>query len=516
MGARANSDRRSFLKAVAAAAAGAIGLLGLRRVFADGPGESRPAASGALPGTGEGKPDYLAAVRSHLDRIIASGTDRYGPVQTPMWMASLDTRTGAYPQDAVHPKVGKRAYRDILAPKGCTLYWDQPELVAAYAITKITADEWYAKAADAYVQSFLRKCVRADGLFEWGNHVYYDAFTDKLVHLQGGDHETRPIPPAWEAFWKLSPQAAEREIRLVAKLHVFDPVTGGFNRHADGKKGCAFLESGGIITETLCWLSRKTGDKAPADLALRVARFSFEHRGEKTGLLENNPTVSRWDKFAATTEVGVWAGSLLRAQDYTGVEEFGRMARQAVLAYLKYGWDEKAGRYLGQLKVADGVSAFAAENKRLPETNAPGLYADPWNAYFPTHDYPMALAETCVTLYDRTKEREFLQAIERWAGVLKEEKLPAQTRDGHGGYAELFGRGIHFLCRAAEATGDRAYRKQAHELARLAMDSLFAEGMFRSHTGEDRYDALDGVGYLLLALIRLQTGKAPDYMGFGF
>jgi len=38
---------------------------------------------------------------------------------------------------------------------------------------------------------------------------------------------------------------------------------------------------------------------------------------------------------------------------------------------------------------------------------------------------------------------------------------------------------------------------------------------FRSHAGEDRYDAVDGVGYLLLALIYLETSKKPDYLGFG-
>jgi hypothetical protein len=40
--------------------------------------------------------------------------------------------------------------------------------------------------------------------------------------------------------------------------------------------------------------------------------------------------------------------------------------------------------------------------------------------------------------------------------------------------------------------------------------------MFRGHAGEDRYDAVDGVGYLLLSLLYLETGKRADYLGFGF
>ena len=48
------------------------------------------------------------------------------------------------------------------------------------------------------------------------------------------------------------------------------------------------------------------------------------------------------------------------------------------------------------------------------------------------------------------------------------------------------------------------------------MEVLFDDGMFRGHPGEHRYDAVDGVGYLLLALIALETGQEPDLMGSGW
>jgi hypothetical protein len=40
--------------------------------------------------------------------------------------------------------------------------------------------------------------------------------------------------------------------------------------------------------------------------------------------------------------------------------------------------------------------------------------------------------------------------------------------------------------------------------------------MFRSHPGEDRADAVDGLGILFLALAELETGAAPRLLGFAF
>jgi len=462
--------------------------------------------------------DYLGRVRDHLDAVLSDGTDHYGPRTTAMWVASLDTQARTYPVD--HPKAGagQRVYRDIDTPFGSAIYWDQPALVAAHALSRATGDDRYAQAADAYVRDFLAVGIAESGLFEWGNHVYYDVFTDEITRFHGGPHEMRPIPPAWELFWRVSPAATERQIRAAGRLHLFDFETGGFNRHADGQAGCAFLETGGILAEMLCWLGRRAGDTTLYDTALRIANYSFSHRNPATGLLENNPTETRWDKFMCTTEVGVWAGSLLRAAEYSGWSEFMQMARDAVAAYLRYGYDADARRYYGKLQVADGEHVLSAPDD-VPGLNRfyqPATYADPWNAYFPTHDYPIALAETCAALYRLTGEAQFAEAIDRWAGVLRETPPPVETADGHREYAELYGRDIHFLLRAADATGNAAYQAQAAALADQAIDRLFAHGMFRTHAGEDRTDAVDGIGYLLLALLYLQTGEPADYLGFGY
>jgi hypothetical protein len=433
-----------------------------------------------------------------------------------MWMASLDLATMDYPKSQPIARAGRRVYRDIASPFGSNIYWDVPQLVASEAISALTGERQYKEAVDSYVRSFLRRCIDEHGVFEWGNHRYYDAYADKPAHFSGGPHEMRPIPPCWEVFWRIDPKATERQIRQISIRHVFDPKTGGFNRHDDSKPGHAFLEAGGILAESLAWLYAKTKDAWLADTAQKIAEFSFRHRGPETGLVENNPTQDRWDKYVCTTEIGLWAGSLLRAADLTGRVEFEKMAGDAVKSYLKYGYDRATRRYFGQLRVADGTPVLRDNPIPGHEEYFPGNHADVWNANFPSHDYPMALATTCVELFRRTKADPFGEAIERWVGALQEQPVPKTASNGRGAYAELFGRSIQFLLDAATVTGNARYRETASSLAADARKILFVNGMFRGHAGEDRYDAVDGVGFLLLALYSLDTGERPDYLGFGF
>jgi hypothetical protein len=471
---------------------------------------------------------YLTPVQAHLTKLIEDGTDIYGPVKTPMWMASLDTKTGRYP-DQPRARIGQRVYREIAAPNGSTIYWDQPEFVAAYALTGITGNMKFKKAVDDYIKSFLERGIDENGLWEWGNHRYYDAFTDKFVRFGGGPHEIRPMTPAWEIFWRIAPEATEREIRMIGKRHVIEPATGMFNRHDDGKKGDAFVEAGSVFVESLCWLSKKKDDRSLLDLALKIARFSYVNRSSITGLVENQSTQERWDKFVSTTEIALWAGSLMRSSDMTGNQELFQMADACMTAYLKYGYDAKAGEYYGQVRVRDGeppiikpktgdISGnyrYKHDGSKSGDNDMPEHHSDMWNALFPWHDYPMVFAETCVELYRRTKAPQYKEAVERWVGVVKKHPAPTTALDGRGAYAELFGRAIQFLTNAGATFNRPEYTAEARKLADASIDTLFAHGMFRSHASEERYDSVDGVGYLLLALIYLETGKKPDYLGFG-
>ncbi len=452
---------------------------------------------------------FLPLVRSHLDRVIERAAARFGPDPCAMWMSSLHVPSGdPAPEADRSDNFRKRAYRSIHAPDGCSLYWDLPLLSVCRAVTGRTGDSRYAAAADAYVRAFLDRCIARTGVPLWGNHYFWDPHAPGVRKFHGDEppelvdpadedgelHETRPLRPDWDALWRVDADRTATCIRAIAYGHLFDPEAGGFNRHADRQAGHAFLEAGGILAESLCWLARRAGDAAAADQALRVARFSWSFRGEATDLPPVSPLIERWDRHACTTEVGLWARCLLRCADLTGREEFADIAARAAAAYLRFGWDAAAGRYYGKLSVADGAPVLGAgETPYQPDD-----YADPWEPLFPRHDYPMALAEACVDLHERTGDARFAEGVRRWTAVVAD-GMPA--RDGRGAYAEHYGRCIHFLLRAARTLDDEQVAAQARKLADEACDVLRVGEMFRTHPGEDRCDAVDGAGVLFAALL---------------
>ena len=445
---------------------------------------------------------YLPKIASHLDRL----TDAAAELDPPMWPSVLDVRTGRYPDGDHAPQ---RVYRLIGAPRGSTLYWDQPSLVAAFALSERTAAPRYARSADAYVRSFLDLCVAPTGMFRWGNHAYYDVLERKVVEFHNGYHELRPITPAWDVFWRHAPERTAGYIRAMGGRHVYDPTTGGFNRHDDGRKAHAFLEAGGILAESLAWLYGKTGDEKLADLALRIARYSYGHRDPTTGLVKNEPDMGRWDAKVATTEVGVWAHCLLRAGAYTSNDEFVEMARNVARAYLEHGYDGATGRYFGQVAVTTGEPVDPDEPGYWPRR-----YSEPWGTdQWPTHDYPMPLAEACLSLYALTGEQAFLDAVHRWARVAVESS-PGRT--GDWAYADSYGRCVHFLARAGLQLGEERFMDAAAALADEAVNRLCENGMFQGYPDSHLYESVDGVGCLLLGLLLLETRQEPDPRGLGF
>lgn len=360
--------------------------------------------------------DYVKLVEEHLtvlQRAILKPSN-------PMWPSVVDAATGQCPADADPPG---RVYRKIGAPRGSTLYWDQPTVVAAHAVAALTGHTRYAESADAYIRAFLNRCVGEDGMFRWGNHIYYDIFGETVITFPGY-HELRPLTPAWDLFGRLAPEATVRYLRTMTRRHVYDAGSGGFNRHDDGRRGHAFLEAGGVLVETLAWLYRDTGLADDLDLARRIAGYSFGHRNASTGLLPNEPDHGRWDSQVCTSEVGLGAACLLRASDLAGDPALVDMAREAVQAWLMHAWNSAAGRYVGQVAIATGKAT-------TPERPGywPGAWSDPWNTnQWPTHDYPIELAEACLDLYSRAGDEAFVEAVRRWGRIVVETRPDANRK----------------------------------------------------------------------------------------
>ena len=480
------------------------------------------------------KPDTsrrsVPLIESHYRNILERGLDSYGPRKTPLWLASIDIHKGGQFEPA--PENSRRTYRTIHAPRGSTLYWDQPLAAFAVWLSGHTGETGPGEAAKAYVREMFSCCIdEHTGMLEWGNHLYYDVFEDRAANIYEPYHEIRPMTPAWGLLWQVDARAAERALRAAVEGHVRDWETGLFNRHArtgadrsqvESGDPMPFLAAGASLVESLAWLSAREVDDAAVlqQKALAIARYSFDNRDPGTGLVPTQPFVQRWDSKVATTETGLWAAALLRSWRLTGVEEFRQMAREALLAYLETGWDGEAERYYGMLQLTDG----APRAERTTEWQ-PGLHSDVWEPLFPSHDYPMAFAEACLTLWEIERDERFALCARRWIEQIRAQMPPRYPRDSitdselqRGAFAESYGRAIHFLVRAADVLDEPAAKGLAREIADDAVAELWVEeaGMFRTHPGEDRTDAVDGLGYLFAALIYLETGEEPDLGGMAF
>lgn len=451
--------------------------------------------------------DYLPKIESHLKNIIAAA-DFYSREDhvNRMWPSAVETRTGLPPEGEHIPK---RVYRLIGAPRGSTLYWDMPLVVAAHNAVDFGGSKALAEAADAYIREFLDECVADNGMFLWGNHQYYDLEERQVVSFHKGYHELRPFAPAWNLLWRHAPAKTAAYICAMGVRHVYDEETGGFNRHDTQSKGHAFIEAGGVLAESLAWLFGKTGEEEQIKRALKIARYSLRRRNPSTGLLINEPDMGRWDSKVSTTEVGVWAQSMLRAADYSGCQEFADMAREVVAAWISYGFEEETGRCFGQLDVESGEPVEPTEKGYWP-----GKYADPWTVeQWPTHDYPMALGEACVALFARTGESEFKEA------ALKLGRMAMETRPNRTdlwAYAENYGRCVHLLARCGLELGEERMSSDSYALADEAVDSLYENGMFQGFDGGHIHEAVDGVGWLFIALMALASGQEPELFGMGF
>lgn len=441
-------------------------------------------------------------VRRHFDAFLAE----LDP-DLPMWPAAVDARTGRPLDDPVHVGgVPKRCYRLIEAPGGSNLYWDMPLVSFAHRLSEATGRPAYSEAADRYVRAFLDRCVAANGLFLWGNHYFWHFDRGCVVEFgwknelrdvdparaQGEEHEMRPLSVDWDALFRVDAAAVERHLREVGSRHLFDASTGGFNRHADGRRDHAFIESGGIIAESLCALHARTGDPAHLDMAKRYVGYSWSQRDTRTGLVRNNPTGGRWDAEVCTTEVGLWAGTLLNAWETTGDGFFLEAADAAMRPYVRHGWDAEAGAWFGMLDVETALP-------RKPDAGyeyMPGYHASWTEPLFPRHDYPYQFARACLRLLHATGSGEYATA----AAHSVESLLAAADRIA---YAEHFGRGIDLLLDAADALDEPGYGESAVDLAGRAVELLHAGPLFRSHVGEDRADAVDGLGFLFAALMRI-------------
>lgn len=498
-------------------------------------------------------------VRECLDTLLERGTDRYGEKHTPVLMSIIDIKTLAAPRipplyDGYVRTEGRRHRR---AEGGANLWNDQATLRAMYLIGKQTGDPKYARAADAYFEYVLKNCKNDKGLPLWGSHCHYDAYADAPGGdvRGGGVHEILIRKAEWRQLYRSSPERLLEVGEAIWQHHVQDKQTGMHNRHDSAGTG-DFAFSGGSIASAFSCLYEKTGDEKWLHRAQLIADWHWIARNPQTGLAPTSPASPYPTNFnghhASTQLVGPFAAQLLDCYRYTGDLRFQRYANTFIKAYDRFGWDPDAKTYWGAIRL--DRTAFAAarihrvmEDKPNPSVSAidatplkdkkdfhnyawaPDGHVDMWKTIVYSWEFPVEAAQASIYAYNlcgddpARRDPELLAIARRWAVAIEGALPPSPGRRFHdamlatlprvkdtgGTYAENYGRAISFFTQLYRATGEEHYLNVARQLAEEAVRKLYENGLFRGHPAKDNYDALDGVGLLLCALLDLDQPNEP-------
>jgi len=476
-------------------------------------------------------------VQKTLETIITKGTDRYGPVHTPLFMDVIDVYTLNAPETPAmlddrirtedRPQHGRRS------AGGSNLWLDQPTIKTMYQFSKISGDKKYAKAADAYIDYILKHCIKSNGMIYWGSHSYWNGYTESY----GGDgvHETLIKHADWENMHRINPQAVKKEIDGFWNYHVQDKKTGITNRH-DFRGSGDFAFSSGSFIIGFCFMYSVTGDQHYLDKAHLLTEWHYSHRSKKTGLIPESPWGAEqgekghlyWNGEHMFTQVtGCYGAQLLRSYELSGDPVFRDRAIGYMKAYEKYGWDEQARNYYAMIRFRDGkpVVKYDASKAAHKSPFTPIGYVNVWRTIMYTFEFPIVAAQASIYAYELSdvgggrKDPELLTIAKHWAEVLKKNLPPKQGRrfkdqmeiampelkKTGGTYAENYGRAISFFVHLYRATGQTHYLQQAESLGREAVSKLYVNGLFKGHPAKPYYQANDGVGFLLWSLLELET-----------
>ncbi len=478
------------------------------------------------------KRPYIDYARECLDLLTQHGTDRYGRDHLPILVTILDVRTRECPRIPLPLEEDYRAMRrERRGPAGANLYMDQPTLHAMYLLSQVTGDGKYADFANREIACYLDRLVDSKGLIWWGWHRHYDVFTEEMTGHIHNFHEIHFQQAMWPRLWEVNSKATRREIEAIWQWHVADKLTGEVNRHDDGKPGCAFAFTAGEIAHAFAFLYGKTSDPLWLDRARLVAGYYWDRRDPRTNLFATNPRrVERFDgHHFDSSDVGLFCYALLKMYDMTGDPLFRTQAFTYLKAYSKYGWDDQGKHFWASLKL-DGSPV--REIRAVPGDYAqfqPAGHVDFWQPLAACYDCGPFAVQTYAYAYALTRDKEIGTAARRWVDVLRRAFPPTHCRKDAfyapyretfaplGTYAEYYGRTISFLLHMHALTGDPGCLALARTYADDGVSRLYYKGLFRGHPGKPYYEAIDGVGYLLVALIQLDKvtrGENLDSVGF--
>ena len=474
-------------------------------------------------------------VEKNLETFIQKGTDLYGLIH-PLFKDIVDVYTLNAPEKPL--MLDDRIRTEDLPDHGrqceggSNLWLDQPTLKTMYLYSEISGEPKYAQGAYAYIEYVLQNCVKTNGMKYWGSHSYWNGFTESSVG--DGIHETLIKHADWENMHRINPKAVKKEIDGFWEYHEQYKETGRNNRHDSPGGGDLAFSSGSFILG-FCFTYSVTGEQHYLDKARLLTEWHYSHRSRETGLIPDVATTGeRADKGGKldwsgehmfTSISGCYTAQLLRSFELSNDPVFRDRAIECIKAYKKYAWNEQMRNYYSMLRFRDGKPVVEYDTSRaVPERPfSPFGYVNFWRTIMYTFEFPLVAAQASVYAYELSDigngrhDPELLNIAKHWAEVIEKSLPPKQGRRFEflmeiaipelkktgGTYAENYGRAISFFVHLYRTTNDKHYLNLVDLLAKETLEKLYVNGLFKGHPAKPYYQANDGVGYLLWALMEL-------------
>jgi pectate lyase len=236
---------------------------------------------------------YLDAVRTYADNALKLGKDVYGDRHTPMFVDGLN----------IHNHEPPKWKRDGKVWVLSNLASHQNLFRTLDALTTVTGDQKYRRAAEKAIEYAFENLTSPNGLLYWGGHMAYDAQADDLC-MEQYQHELKCNYPYYELMWQVNPKATEKFLNAFWAAHILDWSNLEMNRHGSTKKaldypwnnvykggpvffwgtGLSFINTGSDLFYAGAMLSKLSGRKEPLIWAKRLAHRYVETRNPKTGI----------------------------------------------------------------------------------------------------------------------------------------------------------------------------------------------------------------------------------------
>ncbi len=473
---------------------------------------------------------YTDVAVQSIATLIERGTDRYGEVQSPIWVLNLDLETlNCFPRynDAL-----ERSAASWLAPYGrgqsairpgqraagsSNLYVDQPMIRAAILHDLLTGKKTFTPAVDDYVRSYCKRFFNhKTGLLQWGVHVSQNVYSENIQHDGLGNRDIHELVgvvlPQWPTLYQTQPEVFSSEMKQFWFWHT-DEKTGEICRHSTSRPkghGLAFASAAGEIILCCAYQHTLSPDGPWLDRALQIAHYHWDQRNKTTNLFTNVPPKndkSRFDNmYSDTTIPGKWACRVLMAGRLTNNQELIDMAHKTLLAWTQYGWDEKAQRPWALLAL-DGTPNDGTRNLQGTSYSkfSPTGHMDLWKDYAYGFEEPLGTLMTFAMAAEYLNDQQLKAHAVRLADCYSR-NLPANGK--YGTMASNYGQLISFYLQMERLTNDTRYRKLAKQVADEALDHLWTGKLLRGFAGRTHYSAIEGQGYLVQALLELEADPA--------